>query len=122
MGKRKSEDVPGNVLASLAALDQVCQRLGQSLLNWDRAVSPAYRGEVEVTGFSIRVPGGSEEEVLVVIRGLWSDGSPVVGFHSEVGVAQAVANAGRRVADGNIKWRADEYRTGANRGRSGDGA
>jgi hypothetical protein len=35
----------------------------------------------------------------------------VVAFHSEPGIADALAGAARRLSSGQLKWRRDEYRT-----------
>lgn len=83
--------------------------LGEQLSQWDYVCFGHWRGEVDVTGLSIRVPEERMAETLVVVRGIAGDGTPVVAFHSAVGVATAIAGAAVRVAQGTVKWKEDEY-------------
>lgn len=69
-----------------------------------------WQGDIEVQGFSVRIPAEKHLETLVVVRGLAADGTPMVCFHSAVGVAEAIAGAALRVADGTVRWKVDGYR------------
>lgn len=87
------------------------KKLGKTLQLWDHVFGSIFRGECEVQGLSLK-RSTTSDEFLVVIRGLSEeDGTPMVAFHAAVTVADALAGAAQRVADGTVKWRVDEYRT-----------
>jgi hypothetical protein len=85
--------------------------VGRQMHLYDYVCFGGWDGSVELIGLSIRIPAQRHEDVLVVLRGHDSDGGPVVAFHSEPMVANALAGAARRLADGQLKWREDEYRS-----------
>ena len=95
---------------------QANDRLVTALWRWKRIESPHWTGEVEVTSVKAKLPDNDALEVLVVITGLASDGTPVVGFHNAVGLLEALGGAAGRIANGKMKWRVDEYRAGTNQG------
>ncbi len=85
------------------------ERLTKGLMKWQQIDSPQWRGQVRVTGVSVRCQWSDEVETLVVIKGTTEEGVQVVGFHSEVGMLDALAGAARRLVNGTIKWREDNY-------------
>ena len=100
------------------AFDDATTRLGWGLRELDRMVSSSWGGEVELERVKVRLGDTAHIETLVILEGLGGDGTPVVGFHSQVPPSEAVAGALRRAAAGQIKWRIDEYRV--KDGASGD--
>lgn len=76
----------------------------------ERVTSVRWTGQVELIGIKLKLAASDEMETLVVCTGQDTDGTPVVGFHSAIGPLEALGGAMRRVASGNMKWKADEYR------------
>lgn len=85
------------------------ENIGRSVCLLDHIDSPHWRGEVVLTGLSLRVAKEEYGEALVVLRGIDGEGAPVVGFHSSVGAADALAGAMARMQQGTITWRLDDY-------------
>lgn len=107
----RNSDVPGNTVQSQRAFEEQQLKYGIGLTLFDHICSSSWRGEVEVTGFSVRPPQSIGGEWLVVARGIDGEGTPVVAFHSALGVGEAVAGMSGRIQHGNIKWRVDGFRT-----------
>jgi len=87
------------------------EALGLNITRFDYICHGGWQGEVQVTGFSVRVAAERHLETLVVVRGLAADGTPMVCFHSAVGISEALAGAATRVADGTVRWKVDAYRS-----------
>ena len=85
-------------------------RLGWGLRQLDRLVSESYRGAVEVERVKVRLGDTDAVETLVVLEGVDSAGTPVVGFHAGLPPSEAVAAALRRAAEGQIRWKVDDYK------------
>lgn len=94
------------------------QGLGSSLMLLDHITSTNWRGQVLLTGLSMRCPLEERGEFLVVLKGEDSDGAPVVGFHGAFSASEALVGAVERMNNGTIKWRIDQYAQG--KGAAGD--
>jgi hypothetical protein len=75
-------------------------------------------GEVTLEALKVRLGHGFGAETLIILNGVDSDGTPVVAFHSATTVAHAFIGAMRKFEDGDLNWRADEWRI--NNARSSD--
>jgi len=85
--------------------------LGKSVEILDHVISRHWRGEIELVGFSVRVPPGPDDEILIVFRGLDGAGTPIVAFHSDLSISGALAGGANRLRSGNLRWKEDGYRT-----------
>lgn len=98
MGEYNSRMTPNEFMAFYDAVGQI---------------SAALRGNrdlaVDVTGVTIRGPREAGDEILLVVRGIGSDGGPVVAFHSAYGLAEALLSLAARLNNGSLKWREDEF-------------
>jgi len=108
----KDLGVPGNSMAESAAFAELQANYGMGLTRFEHICSRHWRGEVEVLGFSVRPPKENSAERLVIVRGVEGQGTPVVAFHSAIGLGEAVAGASGRIANGHIEWKLDSYRAG----------
>jgi len=86
-------------------------RLVSGLWHWKRIEHPNWLGEVTVTSVKAKLPDVKGLETMVIVTGDAADGTPVVGFHSAIGLLEALAGAASRISSGHMKWKVDEYRT-----------
>jgi len=96
------------------------ERFGIMAASLDRMVSRHWSGEVDVTGLKLKLGNDTVVETLVILTGVWGDGTPVVAFHSAAPVSEAIAGAMRRLMNGTLKWKEDEYATGRKKGSTPD--
>jgi len=91
-------------------MDKAKRRLHWGVRYLERALDGEQVGDVDCVGFSIRPPTRDKNEYLCVMRGLSDDGSPVVAFHSAVGLGEVLTGIGERLRNGTLSWRPDEFR------------
>lgn len=90
-------------------LSEAFYAAGEALGHIGRACEGYRELAVQPTGFSIRVPQIRGGEYLVVIRGIDEDDTALVAFHSALDLLELVRGTEARLANGTLKWRADEY-------------
>lgn len=100
-----------NAWARQSAFAEQQYKVGLGVTLFEHFVSTSWRGEVNLTGFSVRTPAAEGGEWLVVLRGTDHEGGPVVAFHSALGIGEALAGASGRMQNGTLKWKPDQYRT-----------
>lgn len=82
-----------------AAMSQVCHALmGRREL------------AVDVAGFSVRGPRSKEEDLLLTLRGIDGEGTPVVAFFGGPNLGVLFISIENMLRNGTVNWRVDEYR------------
>jgi hypothetical protein len=66
-------------------------------------------GGYDILGLSIRGPKEPGDDVLITVRALAPDGSPVVGFHGSPSLDEAFVGLVNRLENGNLRWKADTW-------------
>ena len=110
MSKRSKSDNPRG---GDAAWDRRKAKAGSAVMNLDRLTHPSWSGEIEIVSFRLRLGQPGHEENLVVVQGVNGSGEPVVAFHSADEASDALVGAINRVLNGQLRWKADEYKAGA---------
>lgn len=64
---------------------------------------------VALVGLSVKGPRSDGDELLLVLRGVDSDGTAVVSFTSATTLDECFRSARARLRNGSMKWRVDEY-------------
>lgn len=90
--------------------DKLERRYARALFQIERMTSQHYTGEIELEGVRMKLGLDGKIETLVVYTGVDSEGKPVVGFHSGFHAGEALAAGLKRIENGQMKWREDEYR------------
>lgn len=85
------------------------QAAGVALAQLDRALQGYRDLAVELRGFSVRGPEVRGGETLVVIRAVADDGLRIVAFHSGYTLQDVIRGVEARLANGTLRWRADEF-------------
>ena len=106
----------GRMYSKSSGLEERFQIIGAGVMRYDHLFSSSWRGDVELSGLSLREPQRENGEFLVVLRGFAQDGTPMVAFHSSLSAPEALAGAAERMANGTLKWKIDGYRTGQTTG------
>lgn len=109
MSRRSSEDFRKNTKGSFADPEKAVRAL--AIL--DRAWSGAIYAGIEVVAIKLILDHTRGEEALAVITGFDDAGAPVVAFHSSTAVPDLLIGLASRLENGSLKWKADEYRKGA---------
>lgn len=86
------------------------ERVATALSLLDRMCSTRWGGEYELQTIKLRLGTTDEIETLCIVEGLGPDGSPVVAFNGAQTPSEALIGALNRIKNGQMKWRADEYR------------
>lgn len=110
-GNTPDRDVPGNSVQSALQQERWLLKLGQS---WVRFVDSCERlagHGIEVDGLSIKYDFSCGGEILVVLRGLGTEGY-VVAFHSTADPYGLWTSLVNRIDNGSLQWRKDEFRNG----------
>lgn len=66
----------------------------------------------DIVGISLRGPRTEDEEILMTVRGLSDDGSPVVAFLVGPNLGGLFVSLAAALRAGKLHWREDTYRTG----------
>jgi len=67
--------------------------------------------EVDVSGFSVRGPRDETEDLLLTLRGIDHEGTPMVAFFGGPNLGVLFISIEHMLSNGTVKWRVDEYRT-----------
>lgn len=65
---------------------------------------------VDVAGFSVRGPRTTEEDMLLTLRGIDGEGTPVVAFFGGPNLGVLFISIENMLRNGTVNWRIDEYR------------
>lgn len=90
-------------------MDSAQERCLKGIRFLDRALSGHTVADVELVGISIRGPKGENEEFLITVRGLGSDGQALVAWHSASSLWDLIAGVATRLGNGSLKWKPDEW-------------
>lgn len=63
----------------------------------------------DIVGLSIRGPRSEDEEILVTLRGLRSDGAKVVAFFGGASLGAVFTSMAGMLRNGTVSWRDDKY-------------
>ncbi len=66
--------------------------------------------EPAVTGFNCKMGVKGASDTLIIWKGEEADGTPVVAFTSGDEILTALSKGIRKIMDGSLKWRVDEWR------------
>jgi hypothetical protein len=82
-------------------------------VDWVSLAILGYRSlEVDVHGMSVRGPRVEGDEVLLTLRGLAADGTPMVAFISSATLSGAFMTCAGMLKSGKVRWRPDKYAIG----------
>lgn len=101
-------EVPGNVMATGAAVQKEMLKVARELYRFDDRQERLHEQGDVITSVRFRAPEMPGGEWLAVINLITSDGA-FVGFHSDVSFVAAVRGVCSRVNNGSIKWKEDQY-------------
>lgn len=90
---------------------ELVKRHGLTVMRAERLGEDKKFGGAFVTSFSIRFPGTTRDDFLMVANGVAGDGSPQVAFHSAETFAECLTGGLQRLLNGSIVWRPDKYGT-----------
>lgn len=108
MGKKTKLDVPGDTVASARQVTIYWYEVGLALGSFDRYREIDHLDAPTLTAFNVKCDPEDPQGVLIVVKGLSEDG-PVVAFHRDESVVDAVQGVGKRLQNHTLKWRKDEY-------------
>jgi hypothetical protein len=66
----------------------------------------------DVIGFSVRGPRTAEEDLLMTVRGIADDGTPMVTFLGGPNLAVIFVSLENMLRNGTLRWKPDSYRAG----------
>ena len=108
MSKKPERDVPGDSVASARAVTQYWYDIGSGLGGLDRYRANEGHDKPILYELKIKCDPSDEQGVLVMAKAYTEDGY-VVGFHRGESVVEAVTGMARRIVNGTLKWREDQY-------------
>lgn len=83
---------------------------GGRAVDWIGLAMTGHRSlSVEITGLSVKAPQGEGGDFLITVRGLDEAGARVVSFHGSPDLLDALRGLQNRVANGSLRWRADDW-------------
>ena len=112
MAKKLPDDVPGDAVASARAVTEYWYDVGRALGDVDRYRDKDHLTAPALLELRIKCDPADEMGVLVIAKGLSEDG-PVIAFHRDESVVQAIVGMARRLRNHTAKWREDEYAGGS---------
>jgi hypothetical protein len=95
--------------SEIAKLQQIDHLRLFDLWDWVGWLQGEVIGGHEIYEVRITASTQGDDPLLMVIKAWDTEGAPVVGFHGGGHILEMLASAARRVRNGTIKWRADEY-------------
>jgi len=102
-----SKDIP----AWLVKHQRRVERAAARLLDLDSLADVLEADNIVLQGFAVRIGAGAGQSVLITVRALWHDGTPMVLFVGAESVVLALAKMLVEVRKDEAKWKVDEYRT-----------
>lgn len=108
MVKKKTVEVPGNVVASAANRELFLAAVGQGWMQFIVECQRLEEAGVYIKGLSLRGQPGSGDALLVVLRAD-TEGGKKVAFHAvdeDMTLWKSLAN---RLSHNRIEWKEDEY-------------
>jgi hypothetical protein len=91
------------------AEDMHYRRVGLALARLDYLLATIGSDGHEYKGLSVRMPREPDEDVLITIRALNSEGAPEVAFNGGATLGDAFRTLQTRIDNGSLKWRPDEF-------------
>lgn len=84
-------------------------RMALTLWSMDRAASTSWSGAVRVHEVKLRLGDTTRFETLVILTGVDDENTPLVAFHSGCPPSEALTGAFRRLMNGTLSWKVDQY-------------
>lgn len=94
--------------ASRAAADAFLIDIGKDIASLTTHMGWAEHTQVWVYQLQIKFPRIPLGQHMIVAKGIFH-GEFVVAFHSNDGLSQTLTGLGRRIANGTLKWKDDEF-------------
>lgn len=105
---KSTKDVPGNSVASAAAVARECARYGERLLMFEAQVGRWFEAGYDLLSLTVRLPQSEGGEYLVILRAN-VEGVGMVGFSSGATLASALETLVNRMSNGSLNFQEDRY-------------
>jgi len=79
------------------------------IADWTDVLTGGVIAGVEPYDVRIKHTPDGDEPLLLIVKAYNADGAPLVAFHAGRNVLDILAGAMRRMRNGTIKWRNDDY-------------
>lgn len=104
----KNPEVPGNTLASQAVVDREIVGAGKALFALDSKIWHMWHAGDQMLQIKLVVKATDGSDVMCVVTAQIED-VQVVAFHNGDSIRSALTGLSKRLANGSLKWRRDEY-------------
>lgn len=104
-GKQKEQ---GSALKGAVAFQEELAQEALVIRRVDRWLGLQEEDDFRLTGLKLRAPIEYSGEYLVIISA-YVQGQPMVGFSSGSTIMEALLVCSRRILNGSIKWKDDQY-------------
>lgn len=85
------------------------EQSGSAVLYLTRCMHGRATSDYDIHSIKFRNTFGDGSEVMAIIGAFDDAGGPVVAFHSASNFGETVVGVAKRLRNGSLKWRTDEY-------------
>lgn len=108
MATHRKNEVPGNVLATVAMTERILTKTGHVVHMANHSIERLEEGGEHVKAIRLTSRGRAAGEWLAIVTLSTSEGE-FVAFHSGDGFQQTLEGTCQRIINGSLKWKEDEY-------------
>lgn len=90
------------------AFDALVSRAGADLLSFERTIERLEGQDVIIKRVSIKAPLEDGQDYFAIVTGCMGE-RPVVAFHGGSSFLEAVVGVARRLGNGSMTWKEDQY-------------
>ena len=112
--KRPKRDVPGNAMESARQMELWYARVGSAVATIEALMHEPTEMRPCIEEIRIVCNVDDPRGVLLVVKG-FTPLEPVVAFHADETLTDALRGLGNRLRNSSLKWKVDQYAAGDNR-------
>jgi hypothetical protein len=105
----KSDKGKGRPERELRALMLIDQLAAWDMVDWTEVLDGVTLAGFDVYELKLKRFESQDAKLLLVMKAYDVDGRPVVAFHAGNNVLDVLAGAMRRLRNGSLKWKEDQY-------------
>lgn len=107
----RDKEVPGDARESMLRFQEAQLQIAYELSKAEGTFDAIFETGTEIQELRIRLPQDDGQGYLVVIKAL-SEKGKIVGFHDGTTLTDALLGALRRLKQGNVRFKPDEWTQG----------
>lgn len=104
----RDKEVSGDARESMLRFQEAQLEVAYALSKAEDVFDAVFEKGVEVAEIRLRLPVSEGQGYLVIVKALGQDGK-VVGFHDGTTLVEALVGALRRLKQGTVRWKSDEW-------------